>query len=514
MSRPPVLASDEPRTASTPRGVDEQILLRLGLVPDDPPTGAEDAPTVSDAPAGWSGRAPVAEIQVSGRRRAPRDVVRVTAWRIRLGDVVTVATAAIAAFPWNPGLAWTAGLALPLPLLVWSLGGGAVRGLRSGDVGRAAVARAVVLWAIGALVVTVLVDGRPPAVLVLGALPAATVGMLLVRWLASRRLQHAARRGLVTRRALLVGTDAEVAAWWKREGPRGLYEVVGRCGGDGTVFSHLGAEANAADVVGQHGIDVVVVAGGLPEERMRRLVRNVGETTADLIVCPGLVELHSARARLLAADDGWEVRLLIHPRRGSALAKAALDRTLGTLILLVAAPLIAVAALAVVTTSRGGAFYAQTRVGRDGTPFRMWKLRSMVKDADRLKASLAGANEHDGVMFKMRQDPRVTKVGAVLRRYSIDELPQLWNVVRGDMSLVGPRPPLPDETARYAGEEPRRLRVKPGLTGLWQIGGRSDLSWADSVRLDLRYVDNWCVALDLRILAATVRAVLSRRGAY
>jgi lipopolysaccharide/colanic/teichoic acid biosynthesis glycosyltransferase len=144
----------------------------------------------------------------------------------------------------------------------------------------------------------------------------------------------------------------------------------------------------------------------------------------------------------------------------------------------------------------------------------MWKLRSMVVDADAHVAALADHNEGNGLLFKMRSDPRVTPVGAVLRRLSLDELPQLWNVVKGDMSLVGPRPPLPREYAKYHDAVHRRLRVKPGLTGLWQVSGRSDLSWEESVRLDLRYVDNWSPTMDLQILWKTIRAVLTGSGAY
>ena len=144
----------------------------------------------------------------------------------------------------------------------------------------------------------------------------------------------------------------------------------------------------------------------------------------------------------------------------------------------------------------------------------MWKIRSMYIDAAARRDALMVESEGNGVLFKMRQDPRVTSVGRVLRRYSLDELPQLINVVKGDMSLVGPRPPLAEEVAAYGDAVHRRLRVKPGLTGLWQISGRSDLSWEESVRLDLRYVDNWSVAMDLLILWRTARAVLRASGAY
>ena len=163
---------------------------------------------------------------------------------------------------------------------------------------------------------------------------------------------------------------------------------------------------------------------------------------------------------------------------------------------------------------RGPAFFTQTRVGKDGDVFKIYKFRTMVVEAEALRAELLASNESDGVLFKLRQDPRVTSFGAHLRRWSIDELPQLFNVLLGHMSLVGPRPAVPEEVARYADYVRRRLVVKPGLTGLWQVNGRSDLSWDESIRLDLRYVENWSFALDLQILWKTIWAILARSGAY
>jgi lipopolysaccharide/colanic/teichoic acid biosynthesis glycosyltransferase len=164
--------------------------------------------------------------------------------------------------------------------------------------------------------------------------------------------------------------------------------------------------------------------------------------------------------------------------------------------------------------SRGPVLFRQTRVGTNGKPFECLKFRSMVVGAESEAQDLVGLNDHDGVMFKMRDDPRVTTVGRWLRRYSLDELPQLINVIAGQMSLVGPRPPLPGEVTSYGEDVLRRLLVKPGMTGLWQISGRSDLSWDTTVRLDLYYVENWSLIGDLLILVKTVRAVLSGSGAY
>jgi exopolysaccharide biosynthesis polyprenyl glycosylphosphotransferase len=194
--------------------------------------------------------------------------------------------------------------------------------------------------------------------------------------------------------------------------------------------------------------------------------------------------------------------------------KDAFDKLVGLSALALTAPVFLFVTLIIRLDDGGPAFFRQTRVGRDGRGFTVYKFRTMVMDAEKLKAELAASNDHDGVLFKMRRDPRITKVGTWLRRWSLDELPQLLNVVRGDMSLVGPRPALPDEAARYGDYVRRRLVVKPGLTGLWQVNGRSDLSWEESVRLDLRYVENWSLVLDLQILWKTLSAVWRGSGAY
>lgn len=191
-----------------------------------------------------------------------------------------------------------------------------------------------------------------------------------------------------------------------------------------------------------------------------------------------------------------------------------LDRTGALFGLLALTPLLLAVALSVRLSSRGPVFHRQVRQGQHNRPFTMWKFRTMVADAETLKAQLAASNEVDGPLFKMRGDPRVTSVGRMLRRTSLDELPQLVNVLLGHMSLVGPRPPLPEEASRYDEREHRRLAVKPGLTGLWQVSGRSDLTWQETVSLDLWYVDNWSVAADMGLLARTVRAVADGRGAY
>ena len=194
--------------------------------------------------------------------------------------------------------------------------------------------------------------------------------------------------------------------------------------------------------------------------------------------------------------------------------KGVLDRVTAALGLFVLAPLLLLVAACTALDSRGPVLFRQERIGRGGVPFTILKFRTMDVDAERQRLALVSVNEGAGALFKVRDDPRVTRVGRVLRRYSLDELPQLVNVLAGTMSLVGPRPPLPAEVSEYEHDTRRRLLVKPGLTGLWQVSGRSDLSWEDSVRLDLRYVENWTLVLDLLILWKTVSAVVRPTGAY
>jgi lipopolysaccharide/colanic/teichoic acid biosynthesis glycosyltransferase len=196
------------------------------------------------------------------------------------------------------------------------------------------------------------------------------------------------------------------------------------------------------------------------------------------------------------------------------MVKECWERPAALIALLALAPLLVALVVAIRLDSRGPAVFRQTRVGRGDRHFTMYKFRTMAIDADARRDQLAGQNQADGPLFKIHEDPRITRLGRSLRRYSVDELPQLLNVVLGHMSLVGPRPPLPDEVSAYEPHVRRRLSVKPGLTGLWQVSGRSNLSWEEGVRLDLAYVDNWTLAQDLQILRRTAAAVIRHLGAY
>ncbi len=253
-------------------------------------------------------------------------------------------------------------------------------------------------------------------------------------------------------------------------------------------------------------------AGSAPDghapTRPLRLVTAPNDLQDTVVLAP--------RPTLVAVPDDAVTGPMPAGRAARGLAgavKIVVDVTAAAVLLLLVGPVL-LAVAAAVRLDGGPVFFRQTRVGRDGREFRMVKFRSMIVDAERVRVALESVDEGAGPLFKMRRDPRITRVGALLRRYSVDELPQLFNVLAGQMSLVGPRPPLPREVATYTRTERRRLAVRPGMTGLWQVSGRSDLSWDESIRLDLRYVDDWTPAMELRIIAGTARAVLGGRGAY
>ncbi len=279
----------------------------------------------------------------------------------------------------------------------------------------------------------------------------------------------------------------------------------------------LGNVDEAASLVRAYDAEVVFVVGGAfgDPHAMRNLVWDLESDNVQVIMAPGVTDVSSERIRVRPVA-GLPLLHLDRPRSQEALrwAKRAFDVVGSATLLALASPLLLWTAWQIKRHDGGPILFKQIRVGRDGDYFTCLKFRSMVVDAESVLADLhSEVGYHEG-MFKMPRDPRVTRPGQWIRRYSIDELPQLVNVLRGDMSLVGPRPPLPIEVDRYTTTQSRRLRVRPGLTGLWQVSGRSDLSWTESIRLDLYYVDNWSMIQDVVILGRTVGAVLSSRGAY
>jgi exopolysaccharide biosynthesis polyprenyl glycosylphosphotransferase len=236
----------------------------------------------------------------------------------------------------------------------------------------------------------------------------------------------------------------------------------------------------------------------------------------DLMVAPGVMDVAEGRLALRPLA-GFPLLHVEKPQYQGAKSfqKRAFDFCFALAALIGTSPLLIASAIAIKLTSKGPVFYPSERIGLDGKPFTMLKFRTMVQDADNQIEHLLHLNESPGgMLFKIRQDPRVTAVGRILRRFSIDELPQFINVLKQDMSVVGPRPPLSREVVKYNGDVKRRLLVKPGVTGLWQVNGRSDLPWDESLRLDLSYVDNWSMASDLLLIAKTLKAVFASDGAY
>ena len=266
------------------------------------------------------------------------------------------------------------------------------------------------------------------------------------------------------------------------------------------------------------GADTVAVTGTerFGVQGIRKLMWQLETMDVDLVVAPGLMDVATARLALRPVA-GFPLLHVEKPQYQEAkcFQKRAFDICFSLAALIAISPLLIACAIAIKLTSKGPVFYGSERIGLDGKPFKMLKFRTMVDGADTQLDRLLALNESaGGMLFKIRQDPRVTPVGRMLRRFSIDELPQFINVLKQEISVVGPRPPLRREVAKYNGDVKRRMLIKPGVTGLWQVSGRSDLSWDESVRLDLSYVDNWSMAGDLMIIAKTLKVVLASDGAY
>ena len=360
------------------------------------------------------------------------------------------------------------------------------------------------------------------------AVPLATLVDVGARYLLRQLLHRSWARGERLHRVILIGHARAVADMTRRlrnERHHGL-GIVGACLPSGLGSNPVeglppvyGDFDDVAKAVVLSGADTVVVLA-CPEidgAALRRLAWQLERDEIDLIVASTLVDVAGDRTTIRPVD-GLPMLHVEHPRlKGSArLVKAAFDRVGAVVLLTLSSPVLLVLCALVMfgPGGRGPAVFRQERVGKDGRLFMLFKFRTMVVNAEARLTELRNLNDTDGELFKMRKDPRVTPVGRWLRRYSLDELPQLVNVLKGDMSLVGPRPPLAREVAGYPSDMRRRLVVKPGLTGLWQVSGRSDLSWDESIRLDLTYVENWSLAMDLAILARTVSAVLRSSGAY
>lgn len=356
------------------------------------------------------------------------------------------------------------------------------------------------------------------------AMPAGMIGLLVTRRLWRKWLTLHRTQGLMSSSVLVVGDREHLVGLIRvlDSVPEAGYRVVAACCGDarkgyiGTI-PVLGDESEAAEIARRTGVNTVACtssssfdAGGL-----RRLGWALEGQDINLVVVPRLTDVAGPRVltRPVAGLSLLHVEAPVFT--GPALAmKAAFDRSAAAGLLILLSPLFAFVAIRIRRDDKGPVFFRQERIGKDGSSFAMLKFRTMCVGAEAMLPSLKDRSDSEGPLFKLRDDPRVTPIGSMLRRYSLDELPQLVNVLRGQMSLVGPRPPLASEVETYGHDVHRRLLVKPGMTGLWQINGRSDLSWEESVRFDLYYVENSSPMSDLMILWRTGRAVMRSSGAY
>lgn len=386
----------------------------------------------------------------------------------------------------------------------WILGQG------SAEFQRVVASSAVVLGVVAIVAFGLRLDiarGFLALAFLVGVLALCANRLLARRWLVKRR-----DRGIHLARALVVGDESEQVARQIENAPAAGIRVTAYASPD-----EQDSPSKIAARARREGVTTVVLAGGIRggAPAVRSLGWELERFEIDLVVSTSLIDVGSTRLEHRSADG----LSLIHveQRRTESVAhsvKACVDRVGAALGLLMLLPLFAVIAIAIKAEDEGPIFFRQRRVGHQGEQFSLVKFRTMSVDAEARLGELQQLNEGAGPLFKMKDDPRVTRIGRRLRKYSLDELPQLWNVLVGQMSLVGPRPALPREVVTYEGYTDRRLLVRPGLTGLWQVSGRSDLDWDAGLRLDLHYVDNWSFWRDMSILARTVSVVVRPEGAY
>jgi exopolysaccharide biosynthesis polyprenyl glycosylphosphotransferase len=364
--------------------------------------------------------------------------------------------------------------------------------------------------------------------LLVGAAIPGVLGLLLVeRGIARGLLNRKRRRGDCQHRVVAVGRRRDIehlASQIKQQTSKG-WTIVAVCLPetplepiliDGAVVPS-GDPNDAAAMAALYGADTIAVTdtGILPTHGLRRLAWELEGTDVHLLISPALTDVAGPRVTVRPLFNlpllHLEQPQFVGPQR---IYKSVTDRIMAGLGLVLLSPVFLAISIAVKLGDGGPVFFRQERVGANGARFRCFKFRSMCVEAEQMLIDLRDENEGGAMLFKIKRDPRITSVGSFLRKTSLDELPQLINVFRGEMSLVGPRPPLPSEVDRYEPDVHRRLLVKPGMTGLWQVSGRSDLTWDEAVRLDLYYVENWSPLVDLGILAKTVTTVLKGSGAY
>ena len=368
---------------------------------------------------------------------------------------------------------------------------------------------------------------------VLGAFVLVTSGLVVHRWANRQWLLSQRSKGHFVRQTMLVGPKDQLLemaiklAASQHDGYKPVRAVItgSSCSAaEAKRITELGLTLSAYEEtrssdISEYSIDAVLVMGSdhISSERMKRISWALEGTKVEFIVAPALVDF--AGERLSTSSVAGMPFLFVETPKFEGvrfLLKTVFDMVVALVALIAVLPIMLLTAVAIFIEDRGPIFYAQNRVGQNGKPFKMFKFRSMVKNADQIHAELRAQskNQVNKRMYKDPNDPRLTRVGRFIRRFSIDELPQIFNVFNGTMSMVGPRPPLAVEVAEYSRNDHRRLLVKPGITGLWQVSGRSTLSWEETVRLDLYYVENWSLSGDIFIIVRTFKAVVSRTGAY
>ncbi|MFF3037106.1 MULTISPECIES: sugar transferase [Arthrobacter] len=381
----------------------------------------------------------------------------------------------------------------------------------------------------GVALVMVLLQKDMPSIALAVSLPLGLAGLLLGRFAWRRWLSSQRQLGHYLSRVLVFGGSEDVAYVVKQISAHAssIYQVAGVVVPEGAgvglervLSDELPVATDPEDIsalVREHQADAVIVAGPVPggNRYIRELGWRLENTSTELILASSLTNVAGPRIHWRPVE-GLPLMHVELPQYsgGKHVLKRGLDIVLAASALLVLSPVLLVLSLIVHYDSQGPVIFRQQRVGKRGQTFEMLKFRSMVTDAEQRLSSLQKRNQGAGVLFKLKNDPRVTRCGRWMRKFSLDELPQLWNVLKGDMSLVGPRPPLPSEVKGYEGSTHRRLLIKPGLTGLWQINGRSNLAWDESIRLDLFYVENWSLTGDLIIMWRTFKVMVQPEGAY
>ena len=363
----------------------------------------------------------------------------------------------------------------------------------------------------------------------IAALPAGLFALLVGRWTWRKWLLGQRRYGHYSSRAIVTGNRDDIEYVLRTLNERGSlgYVAIGAAPSDSSlepivVDGCTHEVVGSMDSVAMHArtleADTIIVASRPDDDPdfIKRLSWELEGTASELIISSRVADVAGPRISLRPIDGLPLIHVKIPDFEGGKHAlKRAVDVAFSFLVMIpLSLIVIPVIALLIKLDDGGPVFFRQTRIGRDGQEFGILKFRTMRTDAEAQLAALEAQSEGNGVLFKMKNDPRITRIGVILRKYSIDELPQFWNVLIGDMSVVGPRPPLPKEVREYDGKVYRRLFIKPGITGLWQVSGRSDLSWEESVRLDLRYVENWSITSDLMIMWRTAKVMVAPKGAY